>query len=210
MHCSTLQHAPTCCITLQQTALHCNTLKHAATTLQYTAGHCSPHSFTHTRATYCNTRMQHIMRLFACHPLQHTNATHERNTQMQHTTRLFECNTLQHTIATLCLQHTATHERNTLHDSLHATHCNTRMQDTVRLFACNTLQHTNTATHEHCNTLTLQHTNAKYYKNLSLTLWRGGLCTFSIKTVENVHTATHCNTLQHTAALYNTLQHTKS
>jgi len=80
--------------TLQHTAVHCNTLQHAATQLRHTNDEEvaleMQHIYDESTATYYNIATH-------CNTLQHT-ATH--------------CNTLQHT-ATHCntLQRTATHLR---------------------------------------------------------------------------------------------------
>jgi len=107
----------------QATAIHCNTLQHAATLSN------KPQQMAHVARRYIAA--SHCA--FHSHTLRHT-ATH--------------CNTLQHT-ATRCntLQHTTT-RRNTLHQRLHTshppTHCNTLQRTETH---CNILQHTAT----HCN-----------------------------------------------------------
>jgi len=99
--------------TLQQTATHCDTLQHTATSWRkyvdtYVQGHsCSFYD------SHCDT-LQHTVT--HCNTLQHS-AIH--------------CNTLQHT-ATHCntLQHTATHCNTAQHT---ATHCNTLWTHTFRV-----------------------------------------------------------------------------
>ena len=102
IHCNTLQHAATRCNTLQHTATYCNILQHTATycnILQHTVYTCTyiylhVCMYTRIRSTprHCNT-LQHAAS--RCNILQHT-ATHY--------------NILQHTATHYStLQHTATH-----------------------------------------------------------------------------------------------------
>jgi len=177
---------------LQQTAIHCITLQHAAThdshpghptsrlppiiretphtTLRHIATHCIPPQHT---ATHCNT-MQHI-------------ATHCNIRLPSGTSYIAASYSLRfttHDTATRCnkLQQTAS-RRNTLPCT--AAHCN-MLQHTAT--CCSTLQHA------------AAHDSRPGHPALQLPPI---LCDILHTTLQ--HAATHCNTLQHTTHIWDIL-----